>query len=114
MAVQENRACLGVGGELPSRLDRRRRPCVDPRGGKLPTEEAVRSNFIDQVPADLTGTASDWQTVLAGRWTRDDGILRGEGRALILAARHSLRSLRHHNKRIVLLAANMSVVLAAS
>ena len=47
----------------------------------------------------VTGTASDWRTVLSGRWTRDDGILCGEGRALILAARHSLRSLRNQNKR---------------
>ena len=81
-AVKESRLFLGALGAPPSRLNRPRRPCVDPRGGGEPTERALRGGFFDQVPASVTGAQDDWQTVLWDRWARDDGILTGRRETL--------------------------------
>ena len=63
------------------------------------------------VPAELMGSCRDWTIAASGRWKRREGIMRGEGRALVLAIRHALLSSRLHGARILFLVDNMALAL---
>ena len=64
------------------------------------------------VPRSFIGEFNDWQTVLKGRWSGREGIIRTEGRAAVMALRHALRSLAGHGKRQLLLCDNLGLVLS--
>ena len=53
-----------------------------------------------------------WKEVLFGRWSRDENILRLEGRALLIGLRRRLRALRSRGSLMLFLCDNLSLTLA--
>ena len=59
----------------------------------------TRVASFSRVPLSLTHDFYSWYVRVRGRWERVEDILRTEGRSLVIAYRHALRSighLRHH------------------
>jgi len=53
-----------------------------------------------------------WNEVLFGRWTREEDILRLEGRALLIGLRRRLRALRSRGSLMLFLCDNLSLTFA--
>ena len=69
--------------------------------------------LLAEVPA-ATIAAIDWSTCLSRTWKSDIQILRSEGKALFMSARHALRSSSNHCKHLLLLSDSVPLVLAAT
>ena len=52
------------------------------------------------------------EVLIRGRFSRKEDIIRGEGRALVLAVRHALRARRNLGAVILILRDNLSLTLA--
>ena len=83
-SVQARAHAMGVDVLMLDPVDMARLP--DP--GPLLNENGEQ--LLEEVPLGLV--AGEWQTVLMGQWQREENILRTEGRACLMAARHALRS----------------------
>ena len=86
-------------------------PEVTPAALDLDTLRRRTATF-SEVPRGAIGDFAQWQLKVRGRWRGDEGILRGEGRALVLALRHRLRAVRARGRRILALVDNLALCLA--
>ena len=55
-----------------------------------------------------------WHIIIQGKWLYKEIIMRTEGRALVLAVRHELRSIKNFGKNYLCLVDNLGLALSAS
>ena len=60
-----------------------------------PVHSSRRSAAFDRVPSELTHDFAEWTVRVRGRWSRPEDIFRTEGRAVVIAFRHALRTSSH-------------------
>ena len=97
---------------VPSLAEVQVRELTEPLGGADDLVLAADRGRFEAVPVELVGNFSDWYPVVSGRWRREVPIIRGEGRALICAVRHALRSREAHGRRLLVLSDNLGLTLA--
>lgn len=101
-----------VADPAPSLGEVQVRELTEPLGGVDDLALAVERGRFEAVPVELVANFSDWYPVVSGRWLREVPIIRGEGRALICAVRHALRSREAHGRRMLVLSDNLGLTLA--
>jgi hypothetical protein len=89
--------------------------CLDPQSfARVPDMGALHSDegqaLLDEIPASWLNDG--WTVSFKGKWKQAKDIMRLEGSAVVMSARHILRTRRNFDQHHLLLCDNLALVLA--
>ena len=91
-AAREREEAIGLGLSLSAADGIFPRPLRAPPPADEASATRRRVSDFNHVPSKAIGNFKDWSVRVSGRWTKEEDIMRLEGRALVMGYRHVLRN----------------------